>query len=304
MAHRPRGVLVRALGSTTEGNPPVSRLVRSWFATVRRRPALVWWPVVLWAAWFVLNLAFVFVRRLGAHTFAPNDVEGIESVLFGGVPTRWLQANLYQRGVPWLDFAGFAFHGIWFGLPFAWGFLAMRYERAKLAEFLSWTTVVVYLGAIVFILAPVRPPWMEAGVTRVLVVSRGGYATLDDNPYAAFPSLHAGLAMTVALFFLLRCPGHRFWGWLAAAITAGISFSVVYMGEHWLIDVLAGWAVAGLTAYLHMSGRVRRLLARIPGDPVGRLVRFNARVYAAPAAEQLHHAPIPLPCAPAESEAA
>lgn len=269
-------------------------------ARIKKNPALVWWPAALWGAWFAANLLYGFVRSLGAHSFEPHDFEGLEGHVFGVVPTRWLQAEVYSRGVPWLDLTGFLLHGVWFGLPFAFGFVVMRYHRDRLAEFITWTIVVIYIGAFCFVALPVRPPWMEEGIVRVLAVrSPADYTVVDNNPYAAFPSLHAGLSMTIALFLLLRCERVRFFGWIALALSIGISASVVYMGEHWLLDVLAGWGVAALTAWICMSRKMRSLYARIPGDPVGRIARKNAAIYSR-RAEPL---PLSLP-AGAESEAA
>jgi membrane-associated phospholipid phosphatase len=62
-----------------------------------------------------------------------------------------------------------------------------------------------------------------------------------------FPSLHASLSTTVALL------AHRFrhvyprWRPVAAVLAASIALSTMYLGIHWLTDVLAGVALAAAT---------------------------------------------------------
>ncbi|MEP6871681.1 MAG: phosphatase PAP2 family protein [Anaerolineaceae bacterium] len=208
-----------------------------------------------------------------------RDVEPIEgAVFFGHPPGDLLQRHLYARNLVWLDFAGFLLHASWFFLPFAVGGLITIFERRRLLEFLAWLAVAAYISDIGYLFFPVRPPWMEPDFVRVLVVRAFvNYTGVDDNPVAAFPSLHAAIPLAMALFLWLRCARLRPLAWPVFAFCAAISFAVVYLGEHWFLDVAAGWALAALVAYLFTSPQVKRLAARIPGDPIGRLVRFDAR---------------------------
>jgi membrane-associated phospholipid phosphatase len=147
-----------------------------------------------------------------------------------------------------------------------------------LAEYLSWTIVLFHIAAVCFLLIPVRPPWMEPDIVRVLDTRNfyAGQTSIDTNPYAAVPSLHAALPALTAIYFFLRGGKRlRFYAWLAAMYTAAVSFAIVYMGEHWVVDVLAGYGVAGLTAVIFTSSRSKRVAAAMPGDPVGRLMRLN-----------------------------
>ena len=62
------------------------------------------------------------------------------------------------------------------------------------------------------------------------------------NQLAAFPSMHAGWALWVALAISAATANRalRAAGWAHAVITAVV---VVGTGNHWLLDVVAGWAV-------------------------------------------------------------
>src|SRR5256885_9387375 len=62
---------------------------------------------------------------------------------------------------------------------------------------------------------------------------------------AAMPSLHAAYPFLGALFAL------RLWGrraWPALAYTAGVWLSIVYLGEHYIVDIIGG-AVFALAAF-------------------------------------------------------
>ena len=235
------------------------------------------WFGAIWLGWSVLQVPFTLIRSVGDDLWAPHDFEKYEAMVFGGrTPGSWLQANIYARDVPWFDYAGYLLHGFWFGVPIAFGIVLMVYQRERFLEFFTWVNVLVYICAFVFALFPVRPPWMEDGMVRVLQVRHADYISLDNNPMAAFPSLHAALPCAVAIFFFVRCDAKlRFYAWLATAYTLLVSFAIVYMGEHWALDVVGGYAAAVLTMWLCRSSRWRAVWMRIPGNPVDHLTRLN-----------------------------
>lgn len=78
-----------------------------------------------------------------------------------------------------------------------------------------------------------------------------------SNPVAAMPSLHAAGAAVVLLFFWSSAR----W-WARAVLTAyalSMAFVLVYSGEHYVVDVLAGWLTAtiGVTVAWLVSRRRR-----------------------------------------------
>jgi len=66
-------------------------------------------------------------------------------------------------------------------------------------------------------------------------------AQADANAVAAMPSLHTAFALLVVV---VLWPYVRRW-WARAVLVAfplAMTFTLVYGGEHYVIDVLAGWA--------------------------------------------------------------
>jgi membrane-associated phospholipid phosphatase len=88
----------------------------------------------------------------------------------------------------------------------------------------------------------------------------------DPNPAAAMPSVHT--AITAALgFFLFRV--NRAAAWAGVLYTAVMGGSLVYLGEHYVLDVLAGIGCAA-TATSSWWWRTWRRSARALGTRIQR----------------------------------
>jgi membrane-associated phospholipid phosphatase len=114
------------------------------------------------------------------------------------------------------------------------------------------------LGCVVYWCVPTAPPWWAARqgsmppVRRIMAEAgerfwgrlwRPLYHSLEGNPFAAMPSLHFGTSVMAArvLAGVGRGPGALGWSY---AITLG--FALVYLGEHYVVDLIAGLALAEL----------------------------------------------------------
>lgn len=86
------------------------------------------------------------------------------------------------------------------------------------------------------------------------------YASLGGNPWAAMPSLHFGTSLLAALLLAESGPVAGLAGW-SYALTLG--FALVYLGEHYLIDLLVGSAV--VVAVRRGEPLVRPLADRVSG---------------------------------------
>jgi membrane-associated phospholipid phosphatase len=62
------------------------------------------------------------------------------------------------------------------------------------------------------------------------------------NLVAAIPSLHAGLSLAIAAFLWNRV--QRGWRPLLVAYVVIMAFTLVYTAEHYVVDILLGWALA------------------------------------------------------------
>jgi membrane-associated phospholipid phosphatase len=105
-------------------------------------------------------------------------------------------------------------------------------------------------------LVPTAPPWYAATggqlpPVRRIMADAGErfwkrlwhplYHSLQGNPFAAMPSLHFGTSVMAARILSQVGPWHAAAGW---AYALALGFGLVYLGEHYLIDLLAGIALA------------------------------------------------------------
>lgn len=203
-------------------------------------------------------LVFSFLRSLADETVIPlrtTEVTAVERALFfGNTPTIWLQERLFDPGViHWYDYGTTFVHWSYFFIPHLAAILIWRKSPALYSRYLLATMITLFVGLLVYFLSPAAPPWLTADaapqtdIFRVMVsVGRSINSSLFDRTYgvlgdpnavAAMPSLHQ--AITFMLFWFAR--HHSRWlATLAFLYALVMAFSLVYTGEHYVIDVLVG----------------------------------------------------------------
>jgi membrane-associated phospholipid phosphatase len=187
----------------------------------------------------------------------------IDRVLgLGELPTLRLQRALARRD-HWsrLDAVLVWTHWAWFMVPHA----TVLYLLARRPEQFDRAAVMTYavfdLGASAYWVLPTAPPWYAAAVdyrarqdpaVRRMMVEYGEffwqdgwgplYSVFGGNPLAAMPSLHFATSLMAASLLADAGPlaGALGWGY---ALTLG--FALVYLGEHYVADLLAGAALTG-----------------------------------------------------------
>ena len=177
----------------------------------------------------------------------------------------WLQEQLC--GDPCLRESDPRWYDVFFTTVYASHFLtgltiaAVLWVR-KREEWLLWMRryLSINFGALIcYIVYPMAPPWMasEEGYIHEAIprlTGRGwrdlGLGRFDlvlqgvGNPVAAMPSLHAGITFLVAMYGIwrLRTPLR----YLLVLYPIAMSVTLVYYGEHYVVDVLAGAVLAAL----------------------------------------------------------
>ena len=94
-------------------------------------------------------------------------------------------------------------------------------------------------------------PWIERIVARGWgkLNLHSASALIDQgqasvNLVAAIPSLHAGMTAAIAAFLWHRV--HRKWRPLLVIYPLIMAFTLVYTAEHYVADILLGWAFAAV----------------------------------------------------------
>jgi hypothetical protein len=187
----------------------------------------------------------------------PRDIDRFFS--FGLDPVVEMQKRFYTpNDVKWYDVVGsvtYMTHFVFPVLPLVW--LRVRH-RADWLRYVRRFSLTLGISVFTFIAFPAAPPWMAAEKGYMPAVSRitgrGWWElnlktvsrTLDRgaavlNAVAAMPSLHAGMALFVALWFTRNSA--RWLQVASLAFPAIMALTLVYFGEHYVIDCVAGWAV-------------------------------------------------------------
>jgi PAP2 superfamily len=109
-------------------------------------------------------------------------------------------------------------------------------------------------GLLFYLLAPTAPPRLVDGlyVDVLSLHADAGWWGADasaprgfgswTNELAAFPSLHAGWSLWVALI-LIRAGVPRLWRLAGLAYAFTMAVVIVGTGNHWVLDVIFGWAL-------------------------------------------------------------
>jgi len=144
--------------------------------------------------------------------------------------------------------------------PFVAAGLIWWRRRSLFRHYALATATTFAIGLVGFILVPTAPPWLSDpdDVTRIThevlrdtagvslggddggTVARDGF-WVEPNHLAALPSVH--VAAAVLVFLALRSFGRVALA-VGAVYAVAMSYSVVYLGEHFVIDVVLGWVVA------------------------------------------------------------
>ncbi len=255
-----------------------------------RRLVTDWLPIIVALLAYDLLRGVADGKLLPIHWQPPVDADEILGL--GQVPTIRFQDAIYTPGHPhFWDYAAF---GFWFSHFFATllvGVGIWLYRHQWFGRFAACIVALAAMGLVTYVLFPVAPPWLAAdhgyidhtyrithAVVNHLPVPKAGAlfqkGTDWGNDVAAVPSLHAGYTMLICLFLWPRV--NRRWRPLLAAYPIGMGLSLIYLGEHYLIDILLGWAYAAAAIYLVNWGferwgaratRLRHQIAATSGGP-------------------------------------
>jgi membrane-associated phospholipid phosphatase len=221
-----------------------------------------------------------------AHYEMPNDdpdallrrvhvrypIRADEAIGLGQTPTVRLQRRLGTPGrVHPHDLALAWVHWSWFFFPHSAITYILTRHRELFPRSATMVAATFDLGCVVYWLLPTSPPWWAGKkgemppVRRIMVevgeqhwgrLWRPLYDFLGGNPFAAMPSLHFGSSVMAS--HVLSDAG-RVQGAIGWAYTGTLGFALVYLGEHYVIDLVAGFALA--QAVRRLGPRATPLLA-------------------------------------------
>jgi membrane-associated phospholipid phosphatase len=222
-----------------------------------------------------------------------------DRVLGGGeLPGVRLQ-RARRGGVSFADRFLSIVHWAWFFEPYASLLWILTKREAEFPRAARQMAATYDIGCAIYFAVPTAPPWWAAeegylrpGPERIaaevaaedapplrrLMVDVGErtwgrawprmYETLGGNPWAAMPSLHFATSLLAALLLSERSRVAGAAGW---AYAGTLGFALVYLGEHYVTDLIAG---AALVALVRRGEPFVEPLALALSDSIQRLERI------------------------------
>lgn len=181
----------------------------------------------------------------------------IEKFIFSKVPSVILQNRLLDSRSPgdfsWLEKFFTVIHGSHFVAFLLVGFFFWLYQLNYFRLYKTSFYLTMSLGLLCYFLFPTVPPWMAySQFNQIPPIIHFNLLLLnfvipdicigfDTNPIAAMPSLHAAFPIlcSLLLWSLYRWKAVPFF-----LYTLLVLFTVIYSGDHYITDLLAGMILA------------------------------------------------------------
>lgn len=228
--------------------------------------------------WIIYDSMRVFPNYLvnDIHIIEPYR---IEKTFFGiNYNNKILSPNEYFaiKSSSFLDVMSGLFYINWVPIPLLFATYLFFKNKYLLLQFFSAFLIVNLIGFIGYYLFPAAPPWYYASYgNQILFDTPGNCAGLANfdrffninlfhslyeknaNVFAAMPSLHASYPIIVLIYGIKQ--KIRLGIIIFVLFLAGIWFSAVYSGHHYVIDLLAGGicAISGIFIF-------DKILLRVP----------------------------------------
>jgi membrane-associated phospholipid phosphatase len=257
------------------------------FPRTRVRDAAIF-VAQMWAFAVIHELPFDRPERLRERLRVRYPIAVDRVIGAGELPNVRLQRAFARPGeVTRLDRVLAIVHWAWFGEPHAALVWILLRNEDRFPRAARQMAAAFDLGCAIYSAIPTAPPWWAAEngyiaeqeraeseeivaasspprLRRVMVEVGEGtwgrawptlYSSLGGNPWAAMPSLHFGTSLLAAILLSESgtIPGVAGWSY---AVT--LAFALVYLGEHYVIDLLVG---AGVVAAVRRGEPLARPLA-------------------------------------------
>ncbi len=196
---------------------------------------------------FCANM-YVSIHDLIHFFHAPDITAALyrwDAALFGVEPTVWAQRFANPLLTDFLTICYWLFYVM---APTLGLILYLRRDFRSFRSTMVSVVLCLYLGYIGYVAWPASAPrlFMPGAYafalhgSALLDYTRSAPAVVPLMAYGAFPSLHCAVAL---LAVLLAWRYQRWFAWVEIPFAAGLVFGTVYLRHHWVVDILAGFAI-------------------------------------------------------------
>ncbi len=190
-------------------------------------------------------LGYGYLRALPSHAGVQHErnvLPAIDRVLGGGAtPGQRLQSLFFAGHATSFDVFWTVVYTAWFVVPSLLTLYVVVFKWHLIGTYAPVRLSIYFLPLVVYLLMPTDPPWMTVHEVRIMPLVTG-FVPNDGNPSAAFPSMHVLTPATLALWLCWKRVNVM--AAVFSAYTVLTVFAVLYLGEHYLVDVLASLCIA------------------------------------------------------------
>jgi membrane-associated phospholipid phosphatase len=218
-----------------------------WIPNAPKNPFLDWFKI--WSPIVVIPINFTELHYL-VHSVSPMDFDqaliNIDFSIFGLHPTVWME----KLANPWVTEYLQIIYTTFYFLPIILAYIL--YRRKDYEEFDSFVFIMVfgfYLSYLGYFIVPAIGPRFTLDylqsfpVTGVWItdVIRQTLDALENSQRDAFPSGHTEMTL-LSMIYAYKYSKKYFY--VLLVIGTGLIFSTVYLRYHYVVDVVAGIALA------------------------------------------------------------
>jgi hypothetical protein len=208
-----------------------------------------WIPMLLFLFGYEYLRGIVPYLTQNVHIF---PMIRADTLLFGSLPTITLQSLLFNiQSIRWYDYMAVTLYISHFVIPMVIAFAFWLYDRKLFRDYTTGFLILSYMAFFTYIIYPAMPPWMASDQGYIPPLAKimdqvlasfshpisvpSIYRFFGANLVAAVPSLHAAYPLIIFLFLAKRV---KYWSLVAVPYVLGVWFAVVYLGEHYVIDIV------------------------------------------------------------------
>ena len=210
---------------------------------------------------FVFNSLGALIASIHTTTFDARLI-AVDHAIFGVHPTVWMERLINPLLTGLLQFAYISYYFI----PLVLGVVLIARSRfGEFEEVLFGILLCFYLSYAGYLLVPAIGPRFtlshlqtaDLQVSPFIETIQDALNALEKNKTDAFPSGHTAVSLMSLYYAWKKREKILFAGFIP--VVTGLIISTVYLRYHYVIDVIAGIALTGLT--IALAPGLRRLLS-------------------------------------------
>lgn len=204
------------------------------------------------------GIIYYFLSRFKLPIYCEYVIRA-EYFIFKTIPSVWLQNHFLKDGqYGTAEKILTIIHGTHYIAFLVVGFYIWLKARDRFNQYKVSFYILITAGLCTYALVPTAPPWMSSAmfgllpdITHFNQEIYTGYipdltAGFSTNPVAAMPSLHAAFPILCS-FLIWKL--FKLKGFILYLYTCLMLFTIIYTGDHYVIDILAG-ALLAFISYL------------------------------------------------------